>query len=175
MSPGSSVNAPTASTPVPIDTLPDSHAEILFDDQVFPVCSPDFAKAAGPVLSPEDLLSHSLISNDAEDPLWTGWNEWLSACSVFVPKRTLGLRCSFYSEAIHAALSGQGIALGWKSLVADLLDQRRLVRLRDAFVKPTGAYCAASPMKHNRKTATNAFLDWLRVSAKGPPDFTPPS
>ncbi|MBB1250553.1 LysR family transcriptional regulator [Rhizobium sp. G21] len=145
---------------------PGGHAEALFEDEIFPICSPDFARSAGPIRAPGDLIHHSLISNDTDDPMWTGWNEWLSAFSVVVPRKTLGLRCSFYTEAIYAALNGHGIALGWKHLVRDLLDQHRLVQLTDAAVKPRGAYFAVVPTRRAPKESVRLFREWLSVASQ---------
>lgn len=145
---------------------PDGRAEALFEDEIFPICSPDFARSAGPIRTPGELIDHSLISNDTDDPMWTGWNEWLSAFSVVVPRKTLGLRCSFYTEAIYAALNGHGIALGWKHLVRDLLDQHRLVRLTDAAVKPRGAYFSVVPTRRAPKESVRLFREWLSVASQ---------
>ncbi|MET2831185.1 LysR substrate-binding domain-containing protein [Mesorhizobium shangrilense] len=146
----------------------DGHAEALFEDEIFPICSPDFARSAGPIRSPDDLIGHSLISNETDDPMWTGWNEWLSAFGVVVPRKPLGLRCSYYTEAIYAALNGQGIALGWKRLVQDLLEQRRLVRLTAAAIKPQGAYFVVLPTRRQNREAVMLFKQWLSVSSHEP-------
>jgi DNA-binding transcriptional LysR family regulator len=145
---------------------PDGHAEALFEDEVFPVCSPDFARSAGPIEAPADLINYPLISNETADPMWTGWNEWLSSFSVVVPRKILGLRCSFYTEAIYAALNGQGIALGWKHLVQDLLDHNRLIRLTDVAIKPRGAYFAVVPTRRRDKEAVNLFRAWLATTKR---------
>lgn len=147
---------------------PDGHAEVLFEDEVFPVCSPDYAGADGRIKTPADLTSYSLISNETDDPTWTGWNEWLSSFSIVVPKKTLGLRCSFYTEAIYAALNGQGIALGWTHLVEDLLQQGRLVRLTDAAIKPRGAYFVVVPTRQRSEETANLFVKWLQIVLQEP-------
>ena len=153
----------------------DGHAEVLFEDEIFPVCSPDYARAASPISTPEDLLHHSLISNETDNPMWIGWNQWLTACSVAAPKNTLGMRCSFYTEAIYATLNGQGIALGWKRLVEDLLNQNRLVRLTDASIKPTGAYFVVTPTRRKADEAAALFLHWLKITCRQTSLGTPPS
>jgi DNA-binding transcriptional LysR family regulator len=152
---------------------PNGHAEPLFEDEVFPVCSPDYAGTDGRIKTPADLISYSLISNETDDPTWTGWNEWLSSFSIVVPKKTLGLRCSFYTEAIYAALNGQGIALGWTHLVEDLLQQGRLVRLTDAAIKPRGAYFVVVPTRQRHKDAATHFVNWLQTAAQEPGAQTP--
>ncbi|PTM95470.1 LysR substrate-binding domain-containing protein [Mycoplana dimorpha] len=140
---------------------PDGQAELLFDDEIFPVCSPDFAERAGTIASPKDLLRYPLISNMADDPTWTGWGEWLAAFSVELPKKKPGLRCSLYTDAIYSALNGQGITLGWRHLVEDLLAQGRLVKLTDAALKTRNAYFAVVPKRRRQSEAAGSFLDWL--------------
>lgn len=144
----------------------DGQASLLFEDEVFPVCSPSFAQSAGPVSTPNDLLAHPLISYTADDPTWTGWSEWLAAFAVELPKRKSGLRCSFYTEAIYAALNGQGIALGWRRLVEDLLVQGRLIRLTNSTVKTRNAYFAIVPKRRRQTEACRLFQVWLGESAK---------
>jgi len=97
----------------------------------------------------------------ADDPTWTGWSEWLAAFSVELPKKQPGLRCSFYTDAIYSALNGQGIALGWRHLVEDLLDQGRLVRLTEATVKTRNAYFSVVPKRRRQSEAARLFQNWL--------------
>ncbi|KQW34816.1 MULTISPECIES: LysR substrate-binding domain-containing protein [unclassified Ensifer] len=147
-------------------TWSDGQAELLFDDEVFPICSADYLLTAGEVRTPQDLVGHPLISSDTEDPTWTGWEEWLAAFSVKAPKKARGLRCSFYIEAIYAAMNGQGIALGWNRLVADLIQQTRLVRLTDASIRTRAAYFVVVPTRKPKKESGRLFIEWLReVSA----------
>jgi DNA-binding transcriptional LysR family regulator len=140
---------------------PDGQAELLFEDEIFPICSPKFAETAGTITSPRELLAYPLISNMADDPTWTGWSEWLAAFSVELPKKQPGLRCSFYTDAIYSALNGQGIALGWRHLVEDLLDQGRLVRLTEATVKTRNAYFSVVPKRRRQSEAARLFQNWL--------------
>ena len=140
---------------------PDGQADFLFEDEIFPICSPKFFESAGAIASPRDLLAYPLISNMADDPTWTGWSEWLASFSVELPKKQPGLRCSFYTDAIYSALSGQGITLGWKHLVEDLLEQGRLVRVTDAAVKTRNAYFSVVSKRRRQSEATLLFLEWL--------------
>ena len=140
----------------------DGQAELLFDDEIFPICSPDYERTNARIVTPDDLTAHPLITNDVDDPTWIGWTEWLAAFSVKAPKKTLGFRCSFYTEAIYAALNGQGIALGWRRLVEDLLAQNRLVRVTDAAVKTRNAYFVILPKRRRHPEAAGLFLSWLK-------------
>ncbi|AFL51193.1 DNA-binding transcriptional LysR family regulator [Sinorhizobium fredii] len=145
---------------------PDGQAEFLFDDEIFPVCSPEYASEIGQVATLADLIRYPLITHDTDDPAWTGWNEWLAAFSVQGPKRPTGLRCSFYTEAIYAALNGQGIALGWKRLVEDLLNQKRLVRLTDASISTRNGYFVVVPRRQRKKEYVELLIEWLKRSTE---------
>lgn len=146
-------------------TWADGQAEFLFEDEVFPICSMDYLQAASPIRTPQDLVGHPLISSDIDDPTWTGWDEWLAAFSVKTAKKGRGLRCSFYTEAIYAAMNGQGIALGWSRLVSDLIQQSRLVRLTDASIQTRAAYFVVTPARKPKKESSRAFIEWLKATA----------
>ncbi|MBD0415210.1 LysR family transcriptional regulator [Tianweitania sp. Rool2] len=144
---------------------PDGKADFLFDDEIFPVCSPEYADRLGEYVDLTDLVRHPLISYDTNDPSWTGWNEWLAAFSVQAPKRSSGMRCSFYAETIHAALNGQGIALGWRRLVQDLLDQNRLVRITSHAMATRNGYFIVVPARRERTEPVKKFAEWLKLEA----------
>ncbi|MDI6024742.1 LysR substrate-binding domain-containing protein [Corticibacterium sp. UT-5YL-CI-8] len=145
---------------------PDGKADFLFHDEIFPVCSPEYAERLGDAPALSDLVRHPLISYDTDDPSWTGWNEWLAAFSVQGPKRLSGMRCSFYAETIHAALNGQGIALGWRRLVQDLLDQNRLVRIPPHTMLTRNGYFVVVPTRREKTEPVKKFAEWLKLEAE---------
>jgi DNA-binding transcriptional LysR family regulator len=145
----------------------DGRAELLFEDEIFPVCSQAYAKVVEPVSELTELLRHPLISSDTEDPSWSGWDEWFAAFSIKAPRRTSGMRCSFYTEAIYAALNGQGIALGWKRLVQDLLNQKTLVRLTDQSISTRNGYFIVVPSRSSKNPRMTQFVEWLRAEVRG--------
>ena len=62
---------------------------------------------------------------DAYRP-WLRWHEWL-ACQGWEDLRPRGiLRFNQYDQTIHAALAGQGVALGRLELIGMMLADRRL-------------------------------------------------
>lgn len=148
---------------------PDGQAELLFDDEIFPVCSQEYAENLGEIEDLAELVRHPLISSDSEDPSWTGWNEWLAAFSVETPKRPLGMRCSFYTEAIYAALNGHGIALGWRRLVQELLNQKTLVRLTSQSIATRNGYFIVVPRRSARNPRVAQFVEWLKSVAHNMP------
>ena len=88
--------------------------------------------------------------------------EWLAAFSRERPKRASGLRCSFYTEVIYAALAGHGVALGWRRLVDDFLKQGQLLRLTDASLDTRSAYFVVTARGKVKNDCIDLFVDWLR-------------
>lgn len=146
-------------------TWSDGRAELLFEDEIFPVCSQDYAEKMTGIVDLPDLLRHPLISYDSPDPNWMGWDEWLAAFSIQAPRRKLGMRCSFYMEAIYAAVNGQGIALGWNRLVENLLDQKTLVRLTDQSIMTRNGYFVVVPARSAKSARATQFIEWLKAEA----------
>ncbi|MEF0941252.1 LysR substrate-binding domain-containing protein [Rhizobium sp. BR 362] len=144
---------------------PDGRAEYLFDDELFPVCSPEYAAKLGSAPALEDIARQPLISYDSQNPSWIGWEEWLAAFSIKLAKAPSGLRTSFYTEAVYAALSGQGIALGWKRLVQNLLDTRSLIRLTEQSIVTRDGYFLIVPPRSANSARALQFIEWLKAEA----------
>jgi LysR family glycine cleavage system transcriptional activator len=104
--------------------------ERLFEETVFPVCSPNLLRTRHPLKEPRDLKNHTLIHIewDAQWATWPNWAMWLRAAGAPEVDATRGLHLSQTSLALQAALDGHGVALGDSTLVADDLAARRLVR-----------------------------------------------
>ena len=139
---------------------PDGRSLLLCEDEVFPVCSPSYAAARQPPETAHGFLDHTLLDYESPNPGWIGWKEWLGTFSVTRPGRPL-LRLSYYTDVIHAALAGHGIALGWHRLVEDLLQQGRLCRILPFHLRTRSAYFVVVPNRESLKANTQAFVAWL--------------
>jgi DNA-binding transcriptional LysR family regulator len=71
------------------------------------------------------------------------------------------MRLTYYTDVIHAALAGYGIALGWNCLVEELLQQGRLRRVTDAHLRTRSAYFVVVPSREAVKPNADAFVEWL--------------
>ena len=151
----------------------DGRAVMLFNDDVFPVCSPGYLAAHGSPDCVADLARHSLIVSGSPDPSWIGWDRWLGAFGHGAAPRNVALSCSFYTDAIHAAMRGEGIALGWHRLVHDLLAQNRLVRVSAESVRTREAYFVVLRNGQKVKPQVEAFLRWIR-GERAPPGIAEP-
>ncbi|MGT2476433.1 LysR substrate-binding domain-containing protein [Paraburkholderia terrae] len=140
----------------------DGTATLLFDEEVFPVCSPKWVESRGMPQTLEDVANAALIESDSTSEGWMGWEAWFNAVGLRPLRLNFALRCSLYTDAIQAARYGEGIALGWGRLVHDLVETGELVRLPVASFKPNDAYFIVVPHGRTITAATDGLIDWLR-------------
>lgn len=138
---------------------------LLFADEVFPVCSPQYLETHGALNLPQDLLQHQLLHLDAEhwrDLSWQAidWQVWFNSQKVIPPTRLKGLMINNYPLLIHAVINGQGIALGWRHLVSDLLQRGELVQPLTASLKSQRAYYLVQTSEC-RKPSVKKLADWI--------------
>jgi DNA-binding transcriptional LysR family regulator len=144
----------------------DGTAIFLFDEEVFPVCSPGWLAAHGAPTCAEDFLQVELIDSDATLEGWMTWNSWFKALGDERPKLKYSLRCSSYTDTIQAALQGHGIALGWNRLLEPMLASGELLRVTAFVVKPKEAYYVVVPNGRQTTPLLHALADWLRGEAR---------
>jgi LysR family glycine cleavage system transcriptional activator len=127
------------------------------EDYITPVCSPDYLRRRQPgPLSPSD----EFIETHSSDPLWFSWSQWLGQIGASFAHKP-SLRFSHYTETIFAARTGQGVALGWGTLVQTFLDDGTLVALDDQTSKAEGRYNVLLPLKARRTVASDRAVSWL--------------
>ena len=142
----------------------DGSAVQLFEEEIFPVCSPDWLTRNSPPESLEALYGAELLDADATTEGWMTWSTWFREVGGHPPKLRYSLRCHLYTDTVQAALHGHGIALGWGRMIDHLLASGELVRLTDLVVRPREAYYLVVP--HGRSTTPTilGLVDWLRAS-----------
>lgn len=151
----------------------DGTSILLFDEEVFPVCSPEWLAAHSVPTCAEDFLNVALIDSDATFEGWMTWNGWFKALGEDRPKLRYALRCSSYTDAIQAVLQGHGVTLGWSRLLEPLLARGELVRLTACVVRPKEAYYVVVPNGRQTTPLIHALVDWLRHSSDTPPSLAP--
>lgn len=140
----------------------DGTSILLFDEEVFPVCSPRFLEEHGMPESLEALAALPLVDSDSTSEGWMGWEGWFRAVGHRPAKLNYALRCSLYTDAVQAAKYGQGVALGWSKMVGDLLAAGELVRLTDVSCKPNEAYYVVVPHGRSIAPLVDRLIEWLR-------------
>ncbi|MFK3817850.1 LysR substrate-binding domain-containing protein [Pseudomonas sp. NPDC089407] len=134
----------------------------LFDEEIFPVCSPAWLARNPLPESLEALYRADLLDADATTEGWMTWPTWFRELGGNPPKLSYNLRCQLYTDTIQGALHGHGVALGWGRMLDHLLASGELVRLTDLVVRPREAYYLVVP--HGRTTTPTILklVDWLR-------------
>ncbi len=144
---------------------PGLKVERLFEESVFPVCSPHLLRSRHPLKEPRDLKHHTLIHIewDAQWATWPNWAMWLRAAGAPEIDATRGLHLSQTALALQAALDGHGIALGDSTLVADDLRAGRLVRPFSMALKGPAqfAYHLVHAPHRADEPLIKAFRSWI--------------
>ena len=142
----------------------------MFDELIFPVCSPKLLQGSKPLREPRDLLKHNLIHLDwqAQGAVWPNWRMWMLAAGIHEFDDTRGLHFGQTSLALQAAIDGQGVALGESSLAAGDLAAGRLVKPFELSLRapPQFAYFVISPLETVESPLVKAFHDWVMAEAK---------
>lgn len=142
----------------------DEIAELLFDETIYPVCSPAFA-ARHRDATAETLPDLPLLHVDWVDPEWSDWDEVLRRARIpHGPNR--GRRFGKFSVALQAAQADQGLAVGWHRLVRPLIRDGKLVKLTDLEMPAPGGYYLTWNDRRTLSPAAETLRSWLREIAE---------
>lgn len=137
------------------------HAEKLFPERVFPVCSPEYVEKSPNIRKAIDLSQHKLIMLEDEQWNWMTWRQWFDRNSVRTASLTKGLVVNSYPLVIEAATQGHGIALGWDHLVGREIENGTLVNvLPDTTVESELGYYVLWPAGVHNHPDKRGFIDW---------------
>ena len=104
-------------------------SHLLFHERVVPVAAPAFATQWG--LS-ETSTAHDVYQapfvhmDDGENP-WMTWADWLSEFGITLRRQPGRVLFHNYPMVLQQALAGRGVALGWRTLIDELVDGGALV------------------------------------------------
>ncbi|MBI6709851.1 choline sulfate utilization transcriptional regulator [Pseudomonas syringae] len=134
----------------------------LFSEEVFPVCSPQLLAGRQAPLPNDALRDFPLLHLRGESiNNWFDWAGVFRALDIPQAPAPGQLRFDNYTLLIQAAIGGQGIAIGWRHLVDDLLDQGLLCRpIAGAAISGQGYYVVL-PQRKRRVQIVQQFVDWL--------------
>jgi len=134
---------------------PKLKVEPLFDETLFPVCSPEFLARHGP-MDDHAIARAPLILEDND--LWPAWFE---AAGLARPAAAKGLAFDDAAMVIEAAAAGLGVALVRPLHAEEALEARRLVRISATEVKTRQRCCLVWREDNPRVAAIRRFADWI--------------
>jgi LysR family glycine cleavage system transcriptional activator len=143
----------------------------LFDDIVYPVCSPSYLEHNPQISSAISLLEHSLLDisayNRSQISEHIDWKIWLSLHGVDtqwqknIPKKLF--TSNDYPGLVNLALEGQGILLGWHHLIEPLIKSNHLVRpLREQTVMSHNGHYLSVRHDKLENAICVAFCNWIK-------------
>jgi LysR family glycine cleavage system transcriptional activator len=138
----------------------------VVQDEVVPMCSPDYAARhpralqTGLAAVPDDDLIHtnwgpSFVSHPT-------WRLWLEASGDRAPDEARGYRVGSSSLALDLAIRGVGVALGQRHMGADDLASGRLVVLDERPLALGHSYCLVYPQTKARKAGLIDLVNGLK-------------
>lgn len=145
--------------------LPALCSEVLMEEYLLPVCSPEYLAQHSFLKTPWDLVRCTLLHDG--DP-WefaseeAEWRHWLDEVGAHDVECSQGLFFTLSNMAVEAALAHQGVALGRVSLVKDLLTSGRLVAPLRGPVKSPCRYSLTYPREIADRPCVRGVMEWLR-------------
>ena len=134
----------------------------LFNEEVFPVCSPRLLKDRTSPLDLDILLEWPLLHLRGEsNNQWFDWIGLFRALHIPSAPAPGQLRFDNYTLLIQAAIAGQGVAIGWRHLVDALLEQQLLCCPFEGAATSALGYFVVVPQRKRRGQMVQRFVDWV--------------
>ena len=143
--------------------FPGYHAIQIAEERLYPVASPTYLTHNRRLENAHDLLDHALIHLEEPFRLRPKWTDWFEAQGIAYEDKGGGLRLNDYALVIHAALSGEGIALGWHHIVENLIDQGVLTKLMTSTYDVGRGFYVVWPKRSILSPQSEKFLNWLQT------------
>lgn len=140
----------------------------MFGSDYIAVCSPKLLTADPHLRTLEDMRRQVLLHDETIHSARTecGWEEWFKLAGIQGVDAHAGPHFSDSGMAYVAALDGLGVALASKPLVANAIEQGRLVAPFDIAVSQSFAYFLLVPDVWVHRPAVQAFRNWLLEQAR---------
>ncbi len=135
--------------------------ERLFDEEVFPVCSPTYTDRLVQPFGLDGLSQCDLIELEDERWDWMNWEIWMTRAYGGSAFEGCRVQIGSYPLVVQAACNGLGVALGWKGLVDAQLADGTLVKPTSMSVLTDGGYNLLSNQQSSSKSVRDLFIDWV--------------
>lgn len=144
----------------------------LMGEEIIAVCHRDMLAGEEPASAAwiaRQTLVHDATSHPGGE--FPSWSEWLANAGVNETPTEHSLKINSTAAVIQAAVTGRGVALVRKALVAREVESGRLIHLLPDRRWPVKwAYYVVASAKSMRRAEVSAFHDWLTGLASRPVD-----
>lgn len=136
----------------------------LIAETTTPVASPDYASQHGlsDGSTPDELAAGPrLLHLDPTNRQWMDWREWFDAAGY--PEAVVDAEIVHpnYGILLQQALAGQGVVLGWQTLLGDLVTRGLLVPAGPTVRRPRLGYHLVWPPSMARHAGLDRLRRWL--------------
>ncbi|MEM5529448.1 transcriptional regulator GcvA [Gammaproteobacteria bacterium AS21] len=134
------------------------NSDLLFKEEIFPVCSPDLISGTNPLREPEDLASHTLLHINfyPED-----WEMWLQQVGVSCVDCERGHRFDQSVLTLNAAAQGLGVAIGRTPIVNQQLTSGSLIEPFNNRLLSKGGYWLTVKTDLESRQHVDDFRSWI--------------
>ena len=141
---------------------PEMHHETLFEETMFPVCSPALLEARSRPARAGELHRWPLLYHLG----WpSDWLHWFAAHGATAPNLSHASGFRLSSMLVRAAVDGMGVAIGRQTIIERELQQGTLVPLLDRRTGPRSNCCLVSTATAMSRPEVRAFRDWILKEA----------
>lgn len=146
---------------------PDLYKELIFEEQLVPVCTPAYAAQMNLIESPENMKDacflHASESTDVQN-LFSEWRIWCEGSKTELPFDGRYYGFNTYMFALDAAKNSMGVLMGRYQLVKPLLASGQLVSPQFNLVPAERHYELFYPKEYAQRPRVRAFTDWLKTT-----------
>ena len=121
-------------------------SRLVIRESILPVAAPRLAADVAGATATELLAAGPLIHLEDPERRWYTWQDWQTRFAPDAGGLDQSIVVTNHGVAIHQALQGHGVALGWTGMISDLLESGVLVALHDTpLASSRGYHFLASP------------------------------
>jgi LysR family transcriptional regulator, glycine cleavage system transcriptional activator len=135
---------------------PNTNSDVLYHQEVFPVCSPQLAEK---IKEKKDLLKLPVIS---EPHSMFSWEIWLEPNGLMQKDMKEGPVYSDASLCLDASIASQGVFLAWQTLAQDSINSGRLVAPFTERYRTGISYYFVTDKNRRVTGSLKLFYDWLK-------------
>lgn len=143
---------------------PGLQSTLIYQVELFPVCSPRLIERYGPISNAEDILNLPLLGDPDVTEYENTWYGWAKKAGV--PNRKMDIVLHFDTSALmlQAALNGLGVGLSHNLLCDEDLREGRLVRLSEVTLKSDFDYYLVR--RAGSDPRVDVFSQWVLEAIK---------
>ena len=139
----------------------DGYSVASLAEIAYPVASPSLVERLPGPVGKEALNTLPLIEAEPRERQWLSWPKWFALAGIDATPRRGVLTFNHYSDAVYAAITGEGVIVGWHQLLERPLSDGRLTRIGTSQVEPEEAHHVVVASDKLDLPTVGAFVEWI--------------